>query len=154
MGDVAPPEDEAGDDLPGLEEAAARIEAEEPGTEVRVNPEGCAKISEMLLQLAEPWTDGDSDLQEQRAVINAAALAWNYRLSDPQKQRRMREQLAGLFDGVHMLEMIDSLVARAEELFPDEDRHILKVEVEPDRKGDLAVRVISTLPGAGELAQP
>ena len=63
LGDVAPPEDEAGDDLPGLEEAAARIEAEEPGTEVRVNPEGCAKISEMLLQLAEPWTDGDSDLQ-------------------------------------------------------------------------------------------
>ena len=153
-GDITSPEDPAEDDAFGLDEMAARIEAVDPGVEVRVNPPGCAKISEMLKELAEPLLDDESGIENKRAALNAAALAWNYRLSDEPAQREMLHQIAGMRDGPQMLEMFESLVVRACELFPDEDRLILKVEVEPDRKGGLSVRVVSTLPEAGEPAHP
>jgi len=108
----------------------------------------------MLKELAEPLLDDESDIENKRAALNAAALAWNYRLSDEPAQREMLDQIAGMRDGPQMLEMFESLVVRACELFPDEDRLILKVEVEPDRKGGLSVRVVSTLPEAGEPAHP
>jgi len=153
-GDISSPEDPAEDDALGLEEMAVRIKADDPGLAVRINPPGCRKLSEMLKELAEPLLHDVSGAEETRAMLTVAALAWNYRLSDEQTQRETIEQIAGMRDGSQMLEMFELLVARACELFPDEDRLILKVEVDADSKGDLSVRVVSTMPDAGEPAHP
>ena len=86
--------------------------------------------------MAAPLLGDDAEIEQKSAVISLSELAWNYRMSDEETQREITAQIAAMHDGRRMLDQFKFLAARATELFPEEDRLILGVEVELDRKGN------------------
>ena len=129
----------------GLEAMAARLQASEPGMEVRINPPGRRKVSDMISLVAEPLLESAPDYESKEMVLKLAALAWNFTLLDPTAQGEMLADMAELFQCPKGMETFLYLADRAARLFPEEDRVICKVETEPALCGDVAVRVASAM---------
>jgi len=129
----------------GLEAMAARLQASEPGMEVRINPPGRRKVSDMISLVAEPLLESAPDYESKKMILNLAALAWNFTLLDPTAQGEMLADMAELFQCPEGMETFLYLADRATRLFPEEDRVICKVETEPALYGDVAVRVASAM---------
>ena len=129
----------------GLEAMAARLQASEPGMEVRINPPGRRKVSDMISLVAEPLLEAAPDYKSKEMVLNLAALAWNFTLLDPTAQGEMLADMAELFQCPEGMETFLYLADRAARLFPEEERVICKVETEPAPYGDVAVRVASAM---------
>ena len=129
----------------GLEAMAAGLQASEPGIEVRINPPGRRKVSDMISLVADPLLESALDYESKKMIINLAALAWNFTLLDPTAQQEMLAEMAALFQCPEGMEMFLYLADRAARLFPEEDRVICKVETEPALYGDVAVRVASAM---------
>ena len=130
-------------DRAGLEAMAAGLRASEPGMEVRINPPGRRKVSDMISLVAEPLLESAPDYESKKMILNVAALAWNFNLLDPTAQGEMLEDIAEVFQCPEGMETFRYLADRAALLFPEEDRVICKVETEPALYGDIAVRVAS-----------
>ena len=129
----------------GLEAMAARLQASEPGMEVRMNPPGRRKVSDMISLVAEPLLESAPDYESKEMVLQLAALAWNFTLLDPTAQGEMFADMAELFQCPEGMETFLYLADRAARLFPEEERVICKVETEPAPYGDVAVRVASAM---------
>ena len=129
----------------GLEAMAARLQASEPGMEVRMNPPGRRKVSDMISLVAEPLLESAPDYESKEMVLKLAALAWNFTLLDPTAQGGMLADMAELFQCPEGMETFLYLADRAARLFPEEERVICKVETEPAPYGDVAVRVASAM---------
>jgi hypothetical protein len=142
-------EDESGESgsvaRAGLEAMAAGLQAIQPGMEVRINPPGRRKVSDMIWLVAEPLLESASDYESKEMILNLAALAWNFTLLEPTAQGEMLAKIADLFQCPEGMEMFLYLAERAALLFPEEDRVICKVETEPALYGDVAVRVVSAM---------
>jgi hypothetical protein len=125
----------------GLEAMAAGLRASRPGLEVRINPPGRRKVSDMICLVAEPLLESASNFESKQMILNLTALAWNFTLLDPTAQEELLGKIADLFECPEGMEMFLHLADRAALLFPEEDRVICKVETEHALHGDLAVRV-------------
>jgi hypothetical protein len=128
-----------------LEAMAAGLQASLPGREVRINPPGRRKVSDMIWLVSEPLLESAPDYESKQMILNLAALAWNFTLLEPTAQGEMLAKIAGLFQCPEGMEMFLYLADRAALLFPEEDRVICKVETEPALYGDVAVRVVSAM---------
>jgi hypothetical protein len=141
----------------GLEAMAARVRAEMPALDIRINRTGDGKVSDMIALVAEPLLEQAPDFSAKRAILSLAALAWNLRLLSAPEQEKMREDIAAGFDGPQTMEIFTYLSERAARLFPEERRMICKLETELARGDDFALRVVTAdldqfptpQPGAG-----
>jgi hypothetical protein len=129
----------------GLEAMAAGLQTSYPSMEVRINPPGRRKVSDMIWLVAEPLLESATDYKSKEMILNLAALAWNFTLLDPPAQREMLAKIADLFQCPEGIDTFLYLADRAARLFPDEDRVICKIETEPAPYGDVAVRVASAM---------
>jgi hypothetical protein len=129
----------------GLEAMAAGLRASRPGMEVRINPPGRRKVSDMICLVAEPLLESAPDFESKQMILNLTALAWNFTLLDPTAQEQMLVKMADLFKCSEGMEMFLYLADRTAILFSEEDRFICKVETEPALCGDVAVRVASVI---------
>ena len=129
----------------GLEAMAAGLQTSYPSMEVRINPPGRGKISDMIWLVAEPLLESATDYKSKEMILNLTALAWNFTLFDPTAQEEMLVHMAELFQCPEGVETFLYLADRAARLFPEEDRVICKVETEPAPYGDVTVRVASAM---------
>ena len=128
-----------------LERMAVGLRASHPGMKVRINPPGRPKISDMIWRMAEPLLESAPDYRSKEMILNLTALAWNFALLDPIKQEKMLVKIADLFQCPEGMEMFYYLADRKALLFPEEERMICKIEMEPALSGDVAVRVASAM---------
>jgi hypothetical protein len=129
----------------GLGAMAAALRASQPGMEVRINPPGRRKVSDMICLVAEPLLESAPDYESKEMILNFTALAWNFTLLDQTAQEEMLVEIADLFQCPEGMEMFLYLADRTALLFPEEGRVICKVETEPAPYGDVAVRVASAM---------
>ena len=129
----------------GLEKMAAGLQNSYPSMEVRINPPGRRKISDMIWLVAKPVLESATDYKSKQMILNLAALAWNFSLFDPTVQREMLAKIADLFQCPEGVETFLYLADRAARLFPEEDRIICKVETDPALNGNVTVRVASAM---------
>jgi hypothetical protein len=129
----------------GLEAMAAGLRAGRPGMEVRINPPGRRKVSNMICLVAEPLLESAPNFESKQMILNLTALAWNFTLLDPTAQEELLGKIADLFECPEGMEMFLYLADRAALLFPEEDRVICKVETGHALHGDVAVRVASAM---------
>ena len=129
----------------GLEAMAVRLQASKPGMEVRINPAGRRKVSDMIWLVAEPLLESAPNYESKEMILKLTALAWNFTLLEPAAQEGMLADMAELFQCPEGMETFLYLAERAACLFPEEDRVICKIETEPTPYDDVAVRVASAM---------
>ena len=129
----------------GLERMAAGLRASQPGMKVRINPPGHRKVSDMIWLVAEPLLESAPDYESKEMILKLTTLAWNFTLLDPIEQGEMLVEIADLFQCPEGMEMFYYLADRKALLFPEEERVICKVEMEPALYSDVAVRVASAM---------
>ncbi|MBV8377000.1 MAG: hypothetical protein JO279_08350 [Verrucomicrobia bacterium] len=132
-------------DRAGLEAMAAGLRATRPNMEVRINPPGYRKVSDMIWLVAEPLLEFAPDFELKQMILTLTALAWNFTLLDPTVQKKMLVELADLFKCPEGVEMFLYLADRTALFFPEEHRVVCKVETEPTLYGDLTLRVASAM---------
>src|SRR5271165_4839802 len=129
----------------GLERMAAGLRASQPGTEVRINPPDRRKVSDMIWLVAEPLLESAPDYESKEMILKLTTLAWNFTLLDPIEQGEMLVEIADLFQCPEGMEMFYYLADRKALFFPEEERVICKVEMEPALYSDVAMRVASAM---------
>jgi hypothetical protein len=129
----------------GLEAMAAGLQTSYPSMEVRINPPGRRKVSDMIWLVAEPLLESVTDYKSKEMILNLAALAWNFTLLDPTAQGEMLAKIDDLFQCPEGIDTFLYLADRTALLFPEEDRVICTVETEPALHGDVALRVASAM---------
>jgi hypothetical protein len=131
----------------GLERMAVGLRARQPGRKVLINPPGHRRVSDMIWLVAEPLLESAPDYKSKEMILKLTTLAWNFTLLDPIEQRKMRVEIAGLFQRRRPegMKMFYYLAKRKALLFPEEQRFICKIETEPALYGDVAVRVASAM---------
>ncbi len=126
----------------GLERMAAGLRASQPGMEVRINPQGHRKVSDMILQVAEPLLESVPDYESKEMILKLTTMAWNFTLLDPIEQEEMLAEIAEMVQWPEgMMDMFYYLADRKALLFPEEERVICKVETGPALYSDIALRV-------------
>jgi hypothetical protein len=113
---------------------------------------GGIKMSEVLLDFAEPLVSGLS-LPEDRdafvAALKVAGLLWNEAVSpSPGGSKELYERLYDAIGGPRdpgMEKLFDAVIARGRVLYPDLGRLITGVHVDIGGGGDCTVRVISAV---------
>jgi hypothetical protein len=124
-------------------------------------PEGQAKMSAVILQLAEPLIKQHGKTADRaEAIISLTVAAWNKSMFPPDKQPLIEQDLIDCFvpkDGsaevvgmaVHIMDIV---AARRQQLFPDLRKIIVHYEVEISG-GHLTLNVTSApIPQSGENA--
>ena len=129
----------------GLERMAAGLRASQPGMEVRINPPGRRKVSDMIWLVAEPLLEAAPDYESKEMILKLTTLAWNFTLLDPIEQEEMLAKIADLFQCPEGMDMFYYLADRKALLFPEEERVICKVETGPALYSDIALRVASAM---------
>jgi hypothetical protein len=136
----------ASGDSHGLHEMARQFEAEQPGVVVRINPEGRDKVSDRLSVLAEPLLDEAADFQSKKAILYLAALAWNLAVAREAASAKILKEIVRLMPGGEGETLFDLLATRMAMLFPDENRIIGKLEIDPVAGGHFNLRAMSLSP--------
>ena len=129
----------------GLDRMAAGLRASQPGMQVRINPPGRRKVSDMIWLVAEPLLESAPDYESKEMILKLTTLAWNFTLLDPIEQEEMLAEIADLFQCPEGMDMFYYLAERRALLFPEEERVICKVETEPALYSDVTLRVASAM---------
>lgn len=124
-----------------------------PGAQLRIEPKGEQKMSEVLEAFVEPYlrlADTDSG---QRMLLHFAALAWNAAILPEDKRQAMLDELAQRslpgFEGQardELQDLIMNMIGRKLALFGENKRFILSLELSGGEGGYLSV--ISTAAGS------
>jgi hypothetical protein len=96
------------------------------------------KISAALLELVDPYLDDAPELDQVRSLAGLGTLAWNLSLLPmSERSRRIREvaQDSKVPDREALTEILQHLVQRKIDLFPDDTRRIFDWEVREE--GDI-----------------
>ena len=88
----------------GQPELIVRTVAQDPNVQLRLNPAGVAKMSDVLLRFAEPILDRLAPLDEKKATLLFAITAWNYCLISSEEQAHMRWELRHIFKFNHVVD--------------------------------------------------
>jgi hypothetical protein len=124
----------------GLERMATRLHASQPGMQVRNNPPGHRKVSDLIWQIAEPLLESAADYESKEMILKLTALAWNFTLFGPIEQEERLAEIADLLPCPEDMDLFYYLVDRKALLFPEEERVICKVETGPALYSDIALR--------------
>ncbi len=104
------------------------------------NPEGMAKMSEVLEEFVEPYLDTAQNRSQRETLIGIAVIAWNLALL-PINEREpiIAKVIAEAVDQKDTLakqdtrEVIDELIARKLEFFPENQRFIVEFQLQETR---------------------
>ena len=115
---------------------------------VMVEPPRAAKMSEVLLELVQPGWHACADEEAMRKLLTLGIAAWNAALMTGAARTALVEKLARTFpvesrEDFH--QVIEPLIRRKEELFPDLQRPMLNFELTRLPSGDMYVQVLSGL---------
>ena len=120
-------------------------------TDIVKNPKGEVKMSDVLDEFVEPYLPESDELERHEMVYDMAIIAWNLAII-PEDQRQTA--ISELFDEFlkdkpatarqEFNNLIDEMVARIFELFPDNRRYILAFQLE-DGGDQFHLSVASTL---------
>ncbi len=114
------------------------------GKDVRfVSRRGGKKMSDTLLEFAEPLIDPLVPNSEQEDKIALAAICWNLSLIPSEEKdeviggmfSRFKKEL-GSEDSLLMDSILEEMLARKKELFPNDKRMIMEWNIEPIGNGD------------------
>lgn len=113
---------------------------------------GGIKMSEVLLDFAEPMLHGFSLPEDREAFVGAlkvASMLWNEAVfpgkgGSKALYARLKEATGG-FPGPEMEKLFDAVIARRRLLYPDLDRMITGVHVSMDDDGRCTVKVSSAM---------
>lgn len=113
---------------------------------------GGVKMSEVLLDFAEPLVRGLSLPEDRKAfaaALKVAGLLWNEAVSPgPGGSKELYSKLSDAMAGPRdpgMEKLFDAVIARGRLLYPHLDRIITSVHVSVGGDGDCTVRVISAV---------
>lgn len=138
---------------PSATERLARQVAQGPlhAAGIVIEPEGQAKMSEVLEQFVEPYLQFARTAEEHRKLFALAALAWNAALLPSGDREKMIVQVIGAVfppdakqDRAEATEVIDTLIARKLAAFADNTRRIISYEITETTDG-FHLSVASTL---------
>ena len=104
---------------------------------VRINPPGHRKVSDMIWLVAESLLDSAPDYESKEIILKLTTLAWNFTLPTRLSRERCSLQVADLFQ---CPKGNGFLAERKALLFPEKERVICKVEMEPPLYGELRRR--------------
>jgi hypothetical protein len=123
-----------------------------PGAQLRIEPRGEQRMSEVLEAFVEPYLGLASTDNGQRVLLELASLAWNAAiLPEDERQAMLNEVvergLSGFQGQAHeeLLDLLRNMIARKLALFDENKRVILSVELTSAEGGYLSV--ISTVAG-------
>jgi hypothetical protein len=105
-------------DRTGLERMAAGLRASRPDMDVRINPPGRRKVSDMIWLVAGPVLKSAPDYESKEMILKLTTLAWNFTLLDPIEQEKMLAKMADLFQCPEDMDMFYYLADRKELFFP------------------------------------
>ena len=106
-----------------------------PVSELVVDPEGQAKMSEMILDFAKPFLDKYKDEEPERKAIGLAIIIWNTSLFPKKEQDREIEKLCSDLtptddanDFAALMDHVNILLERKKKYYPDNKRAIIKYQ--------------------------
>ena len=116
------------------------------------DPEGQAKMSDVLTAFVEPYKDEEMTLSQRQSLLGLAVIAWNLALL-PKDQRKsaLKEIIREVLKGEDPLfqqetrEIINEMVAHKDKVFADYQRYIVSYQLQ-DLGTEYHLTVASTLP--------
>lgn len=133
------------DPEPSLERLASRVKRRdkelgiEGATEI-YSPQGMRKMSEILIEFAQPYVDGADSFADKKKAFGLATVAWNLALLDEEDRAshtgEFLEAMGGtgkkdVMDGAREIlrNILDDLIRRKAQLFPEIKRFIFDWEL-------------------------
>jgi hypothetical protein len=117
-----------------------------PGAQLRIEPRGEQRMSEVLEAFVEPYLGLASTDNGQRVLLQIASLAWNAAILPEDERQALLDQVAERslpgFEGQAREELQDllmNMIARKLALFDKNKRFILSVELTSAEGGYLSV---------------
>ena len=128
------------------ERLKAQAKAAMPGQQVIIQGPQGEKMSEVLLDFAQPYLDLAHDDEAKRKAIGLAALSWNVALMPPEKHEAEIEKIVGDFPEAaeDMRAVMREMIQRKLILFPALNRTVLSYEVADLGGGQMHLSVMST----------
>jgi hypothetical protein len=117
--------------------------------DVRMMPAGAQKMSQVILEFAEPLLEQAEGDTESRNALAFAVLAWNASFMPEDRRQDLVEEHASAFaraggDIVAIREVFSELIRRKEEVYADVHRLILGYHVKGP-EGRRSLEVVSTM---------
>ncbi len=104
------------------------------------------KVSEVLMEFAEPWLDEARNDDQRKTVIGIAVLAWNMaEFPEPERWEGVSPEFAEKF-GEPVKAILREMIARKLALYPQETRSILDYEITGNGDSTRVEVVFSLLP--------
>jgi hypothetical protein len=106
---------------------------------MNADPSAKRKMSEMISEMAAPFISGGKTPEEKHHRLTAACSAWNMACGSPELRRQQLEQYVEGYrqnnptispsDFANVRKVMESLMERKLELFPDDKRQIVSAKV-------------------------
>jgi hypothetical protein len=103
------------------------------------DPSPKPKMSEMISEMAAPFISGGKTPEEKHSRLTAACSAWNMACGSPELRRQQLEQYVEGYrqnnpaispsDLANVRKVMESLIERKLELFPDDKRQIVSAKI-------------------------
>ena len=107
-----------------------RVRQSLPDEQIKfVKRRGGRKVSEVLMELADPWFAEARNDDQRKTIIGMAVLAWNMAtFPEPERWEGMSPEFAAKL-GKPGEAILREMIARKLDLYPEEDRPILDYEI-------------------------
>jgi hypothetical protein len=120
---------------------------------MKADPSPKRKMSEMISEMAAPFINGGKTPEEKHHRLTAACSAWNMACGSPEVRQQQLEQYVEGYrqnnpaippsDLANVRKVMESLMERKLELFPDDKRQVVSAKIVMVGK-DYRIEVAST----------
>ena len=133
-----------------IEKLTKRVQKSFEGSieNLRINPQGEGKMSEVLEAFVEPYMEAAQSRDERLKLLSVAVAAWNLALAPEEQQQQDLENLVNEICGEdrqakqEMREILEELMERKRSSFADIRRYIFDFELQESRN-DIHLTVVS-----------
>ena len=122
-----------------------RVQKSLPGEPIKIVKRRTGrKVSEVLMEFAEPWLDEARNDDQRKTIIGMAVLAWNMAIiPEPERWDGVSQEFAGKL-GEPAKAILKEMIARKLSVFPEENRSLLDYET-TDAGANMRVDVVYSL---------
>ncbi len=126
--------------------------AKSKSANVVVSPSNATKMSEVIMEFAEPYLERATTMEDQKKALTMAIAMWNLSMLPKEKRAEEIEKLLGKLGGpeadpredAESKKLIQFFMDRKEKLFPDIERLILNYDMVETPQG-VHLNVVSTV---------